>query len=171
MLISLENKGTKGTRATKNGKTSVVAGSDNVTQRILSARRLKINELRNELENVRQQMAIVMDENKTLKRSMHVQGRALEKYEGQENEMSTVLARHAEEIRVARESEKRYKERYAKLEKKLKEQDEDMKRTKKLLHKLKTLVEDKDLGERDELARKLAKVTSDLEDSNNKVKV
>jgi hypothetical protein len=47
-------------------------GVDTVTRRVLSARRLKINELRNENEALKRQMAAVMEENKTMKRCMQV---------------------------------------------------------------------------------------------------
>jgi hypothetical protein len=85
--------------------------------------------------------------------------------------MSGVLARYAEEVRVARESERKMKERAHKLEKKIKEQDEDVQRKNKLLAKLKSLVDDKSLPERDELSRQLAKATEELETASEKLKV
>lgn len=85
--------------------------------------------------------------------------------------MSGVLARYAEEVRVARESERKMKERAHKLEKKIKEQDEDVQRKNKLLAKLKSLVDDKSLPERDELNRQLAKATEELETASEKLKV
>ncbi len=94
-----------------------------------------------------------------------------DRYEGQDAEMSGVLARYAEEVRVARESERRMKERAHKLEKKIKEQDEDVHRKNKLLAKLKSLVDDKALPERDDLSRQLTKATEDLEMASDKLKV
>jgi hypothetical protein len=73
----------KGSRPAKHGgggQTTGMSGVvDTVTQRVLSARRLKINELRNENEALKRQMAAIIEENKTMKRSMHAQGRALDR--------------------------------------------------------------------------------------------
>jgi hypothetical protein len=81
-----------------------------------------------------------------------------------------VLARHAEEVRVARESERRMKERAQKLDKKLKEKEDDLHCKDKLLAKLKSLVEDKSLPERDDLSQKLTRVTDELTAATEKIK-
>lgn len=80
------------------------------------------------------------------------------------------MARHAEEVRVARESERRMKERAQKLDKKLKEKEDDIHRKDKLLTKLKSLVEDKSLPERDDLSQKLTRVTDELAAAAEKIK-
>jgi uncharacterized protein YpuA (DUF1002 family) len=85
--------------------------------------------------------------------------------------MGGLVARQAEEVRVVRESQRRAKERTVALERHLKEQNDDIHNKNKLLTKLKSLVIDKELPERDDLNRQLTKVKGDLEAINEKTKV
>lgn len=66
---------------------------------------------------------------------------------------------------------KRYREKYDSKSKKLQEVNEELERTQRLLKKMKNLVDDKKLAERDELARKLEKARTELEVKEETVKV
>ncbi|KAK2159587.1 hypothetical protein LSH36_150g02011 [Paralvinella palmiformis] len=143
--------------------------SDYITKRMLSARRMKINELRSENENLLQQVAELQKENKTLLRQQRITDKQLERYEGQESEVPQLIKRHTEEIRVLREQLRRQKEKYHKTEKKRNETDDELSRTKRLLKKMKGLVEDKELKERDELSQKLSKLESEVDEKTRKI--
>ncbi|NXK18348.1 LCA5 protein, partial [Arenaria interpres] len=143
---------------------------DLVTKRVLSARLLKINELRNELTELHIKLDELQKENRALKRLQHRQEKALNKFEDTENEISQLLARHNNEIRILRERLRKSQERERAAERRLKDSEEELYRTKTVLQKLKKLSADKHLAERDDLAKKLACAESRLEESEKRIK-
>ncbi|NXN41966.1 LCA5 protein, partial [Rhinoptilus africanus] len=143
---------------------------DLVTKRVLSARLLKINELRNELTELHIKLDELQKENRALKRLQHRQEKALNKFEDTENEISQLLARHNNEIRILRERLRKSQERERATERRLKDSEDELYRTKTVLQKLKKLSADKHLAERDDLAKKLAYAESRLEESEKRIK-
>ncbi|NXF73495.1 LCA5 protein, partial [Sclerurus mexicanus] len=143
---------------------------DLVTKRVLSARLLKINELRNELTELHIKLDELQKENRALKRLQHRQEKALNKFEDTENEISQLLARHNNEIRILRERLRKSQERERATERRLKDSEDELYRTKTVLQKLKKLSADKHLAERDDLAKKLANAESRLEDREKRIK-
>ncbi|NXS48016.1 LCA5 protein, partial [Balaeniceps rex] len=117
------------------------------------------NELRNELTELHIKLDELQKENRALKRLQHRQEKALNKFEDTENEISQLLARHNNEIRILRERLRKSQER-----------EHELYRTKTVLQKLKKLSADKHLAERDDLAKKLAYAESRLEDSGKRIK-
>ncbi|XP_053142980.1 lebercilin isoform X2 [Hemicordylus capensis] len=141
-----------------------------VTKRVLSARLLKINELRNELTELHVKLDELQKENRALKRLQYRHEKALHKFEDTENEISQLLARHNDEIRILRERLRKSQEREQTTEKKLRTSVEELYKAKGSLQKLRRLAEDKHLPERDELARKLALAESKLDDNEKRIK-
>ena len=60
-------------------------------KRMMSARRLKVNELRNRCEELSQQLYEVERENKLLKRQNVIKDRVIDKHEGEDSEVSMDL--------------------------------------------------------------------------------
>lgn len=143
---------------------------DLVTKRVLSARLLKINELRNELTELHIKLDELQKENRALKRLQHRQEKALNKFEDTENEISQLIAQHNNEIRILRERLRKSQERERATERRLKDSEDELYRTKTVLQKLKKLSADKHLAERDDLAKKLAYAESRLEESEKRIK-
>ncbi|NXL84459.1 LCA5 protein, partial [Alectura lathami] len=143
---------------------------DLVTKRVLSARLLKINELRNELTELHIKLDELQKENRALKRLQHRQEKALNKFEDTENEISQLITRHNNEIRILRERLRKSQERERATERRLKDSEDELYRTKTVLQKLKKLSADKHLAERDDLAKKLAFAESRLEESEKRIK-
>ncbi|XP_058032040.1 lebercilin [Ahaetulla prasina] len=141
-----------------------------VTKRVLSARLLKINELRNELTGLHVKLDELQKENRVLKQLQYRHEKALHKFEDTENEISQLLVRHNDEMRILKERLRKTQEREQTTEKKLKASEEELFKAKSSLQKLKKLAEDKNLPERDELAKKLAIAENRLEDSEKKIK-
>ncbi|XP_060092351.1 lebercilin isoform X2 [Heteronotia binoei] len=141
-----------------------------VTKRVLSARLLKINELRNELTELHVKLDELQKENRALKQLQYRHEKALHKFEDTENEISQLLARHNDEIRVLRERLRKSQEKEQTAERKLKASEEDLYKAKSALQKLRRLAEHRHLPERDELAKKLASVESKLDDSEKRIK-
>ncbi|NWY03783.1 LCA5 protein, partial [Nothoprocta ornata] len=143
---------------------------DLVTKRVLSARLLKINELRNELTELHIKLDELQKENRALKRLQHRQEKALNKFEDTENEISQLLARHHTETRILRERLRKSQERERATERRLRDSEDELYRTKSVLQKLKKLSADKHLAEREDLAKKLACAESRLEDTSKRIK-
>ncbi|XP_069743515.1 lebercilin isoform X4 [Narcine bancroftii] len=143
---------------------------DLVTKRMLSARLVKINELRNEVTELQVKLEELQKENKILKHLQYRQEKALSKFEDTENEISLLISRHNNEIRILRERLRKSQEKERIMEKRLKDTEEELHRTKNSLLKLKKLSEDKHLIERDELAQKLAKAEIKMEGSERRIK-
>eukprot|EP00062_Callorhinchus_milii_P022178 gi/632979687/ref/XP_007906609.1/ PREDICTED: lebercilin isoform X2 [Callorhinchus milii] len=143
---------------------------DLVTKRMLSARLLKINELRNEVSELQVKLEELQKENKILKRLQYRQEKALNKFQDTENEISQLIYRHNNEVRILRERLRKSQEKERTIEKRLKDTEEELHRSKTSLQKLKKLSEDKHLIERDELAQKLAKAEIRMEEGERKIK-
>ncbi|XP_054841556.1 lebercilin [Eublepharis macularius] len=141
-----------------------------ITKRVLSARLLKINELHNELAELHVKVDELQKENRTLKQLQYRHEKALHKFEDTENEISQLLARHNNEIRILRERLRKSQEREQTAERKLKTSEEELYKVKSTLQKLRRLAEDRHLPERDELAKKLASAESRLDDNEKRIK-
>jgi len=74
-----------------------------------------------------------------------------------------IVQRINEEANALREQLHRAKDRYETKCEKLRTTAEELDRTQRLLKKMKSLVDDKKLAERDELTRKLTKAQQDVE--------
>ena len=145
--------------------------NDTVTKRMLSARRLKINELRNEVESLSAQLKEVQKENKELRRRNILSEKALDKYEYQENDMPSIIQRHNEEVRVLKEQLRKQKDKHAKSEGKLKDAQADLSKSQRQVKRLRDIVDKKDLGDRDEMSRKMTSMENELEDNRKRVSV
>uniref|UniRef100_A0A8C8SIC0 Lebercilin LCA5 n=1 Tax=Pelusios castaneus TaxID=367368 RepID=A0A8C8SIC0_9SAUR len=164
-------RGTRwGFRSQSLNRDSPAKDIDLVTKRVLSARLLKINELRNELTELHIKLDELQKENRALKRLQYRQEKALNKFEDTENEISQLLARHNNEIRILRERLRKSQERERTSERRLKDSEDELYRTKNSLQKLKKLSEDKHLAERDELAKKLTLAENRMNESEKRIK-
>lgn len=142
-----------------------------VTKRVLSARLLKINELRNELTELHVKHDELQKENRTLKHLQYRHERALHKFEDTEKEIAQLLTQHNDETRILRERLRKSQEREQAVERKLKTSEEDLYKAKGSLQKLRRLAENRHLPERDELAKKLSLAENRLGESEKRIKV
>ncbi|OCT80215.1 lebercilin [Xenopus laevis] len=140
-----------------------------VTKRVLSARLLKINELRNEITDLQIKLEHFQKENKILKKMQFRQEKALNKFEDTESEISQLISRHNNEIRALKEHLRKSQERERNTEKRLKEAEDELYRANSTLKKLKQLSENRHLGEREELAKKLDIAESKLDEQERRV--
>lgn len=144
---------------------------DRVTKQVLCARQLKINELQNEVTELQVKLAELLKENKALKRLQYRQEKALNKYEDTENEISQLIARHNNEITALKDRLRKSQEKERVSEKRVKETEGELLRTKISLQKLKKISEAKHLPERVDLAKKLASAELKLDDTERRIKV
>ncbi|XP_037700804.1 lebercilin [Choloepus didactylus] len=144
--------------------------TDLVTKRVLSARQLKINELQNEVTELQVKLVELLKENKALKRLQYRQEKALNKFEDTENEISQLIARHNNEITALKERLRKSQEKERATEKRVKDTEGELFRTKFSLQKLKKISEARHLPERDDLAKKLVSAELKLDDTERRIK-
>ncbi|CAL9692337.1 unnamed protein product [Knipowitschia caucasica] len=143
---------------------------DLVTKRMLSARLLKINELRNALTELQQRTNELQKENRVLRQLQLRQEKALHRYDDTESEISQLISRHSNEIHVLRERLRRTQERERTVERRLKESEEQLTKSQATVARLKKLVNQQDLGQRDELSRKLDEEKGLRQEAERKIK-
>lgn len=143
---------------------------DLVTKRMLSARLVKINELRNALAELQQRTDELQKENRILRQLQVRQEKALQRYDDTESEISQLISRHSNDIHVLRERLRRTQERERAVERRLKESEEQLQRSQASVARLKKLVDQRDLGQRDELSRKLDEEKALRQEAERKIK-
>ncbi|XP_012619140.1 lebercilin [Microcebus murinus] len=159
-----------GFRSQSLSREQVRKDTDFVTKRVLSARLLKINELQNEVSELQIKLAELLKENKSLKRLQYRQEKALNKYEDAENEISQLIVRHNNEITALKERLRKSQEKERATEKRVKDTESELFRTKFSLQKLKKISEARHLPERDDLAKKLVSAELKLDDTERRIK-
>ncbi|XP_033503800.2 lebercilin isoform X1 [Epinephelus lanceolatus] len=143
---------------------------DLVTKRMLSARLLKINELRNSLAELQQRTDELQKENRILRQLQVRQEKALQRYDDTESEISQLLARHNNETHVLRERLRRTQERERVAERQMKDSEEQLQRSRATIARLKKLVDQRELGARDELSRRLEEEKTRAQEAERKIK-
>ncbi|XP_034755890.1 lebercilin isoform X1 [Etheostoma cragini] len=143
---------------------------DLVTKRMLSARLLKINELRNSLAELQQRTDELQKENRVLRQLQVRQEKALHRYDDTESEISQLLSRHNNETHVLRERLRRTQERERAAERRMKDSEEQLQRSQGTITRLKKLVDQRELGTRDELSRRLEEEKTRAQEAERKIK-
>ncbi|XP_056284688.1 lebercilin [Pseudoliparis swirei] len=143
---------------------------DLVTKRMLSARLLKINELRNSLVELQQRTDELQKENRVLRQLQVRQEKALHRYDDTESEISQLLLRHTNETQVLRERLRRTQERERAAERRMKGGEEQLQRSQATAARLKKLVDQRDLGARDELSRRLDDEKTRAQEAAHRIK-
>ncbi|XP_049628547.1 lebercilin-like [Suncus etruscus] len=141
-----------------------------VTKRILTARPLTIDEWQNNVTELYVKLDELIQENKVLKRLQYKHEKALNKFEDTENEASQLIARHNNEITALKECLRKTQEKELATEKRMKDTEGELLRTKHSLQKLKKISEAKHLLERNDLAKKLVSAELKLDNTANKIK-
>ncbi|KAK3547714.1 hypothetical protein QTP86_028246, partial [Hemibagrus guttatus] len=167
---TLPSQRSSGLRSQSLGKDAPPKDLDLVTKRLLSARLLKISELKNALAELQLRTDELQRENRLLKQLQLRHEKALHRYSDTESEISQLISRHNNETHVLRERLRRSQEKERMAERRCAEADAQLQRCRDQLHKLRQLADDQHLGERDELARKLAHTQVKVQESERRVK-
>ncbi|MCI4387212.1 hypothetical protein PGIGA_G00071580 [Pangasianodon gigas] len=159
-----------GLRSQSLGKDAPPKDLDLVTKRLLSARLLKISELKNALAELQLRTDELQRENRLLKQLQLRHEKALHRYSDTESEISQLISRHNNETHTLRERLRRSQEKERMAERRCTEAESQLQRCRDQLHKLQQLADDQRLGERDELARKLTHAQVKAQESERRVK-
>ncbi|XP_070567486.1 lebercilin-like isoform X2 [Ptychodera flava] len=167
------NKGTG--RKTRKGRSQSQGSKisprepDMVAKRMLSARLHSISRLKNELGELRHEYDDVVRENKLLRALQRKQERAIDKFEGQQNELGELLSRHNNEVEHLQKRVQRLKGDNLDKERRLRDKDDELMKTQNTLKRMKAIVKEKNLMERDELDRKLHDTQEELDRKDKRV--
>ncbi|CAL8314019.1 unnamed protein product [Lota lota] len=151
----LHRGGGGGGRSLQSKEPAAPKDLDLVTKRMLSARLLKINELRNALTELQLRTDELQKENRVLRQLQVRQEKALHRYDDTESEISQLLTRHSNETTTLRERLRRAQERERASERRLKDAEERLQRSQAAEARLRRLAEKQELGPREELSRQL----------------
>ncbi|XP_041951444.1 lebercilin isoform X4 [Alosa sapidissima] len=168
--LGAQGGGAGGQRTSSLTKEPPARDLDLVTKRLLSARLLKINELKNAFAELQLQTDQLRTENRLLRQLQLRHEKALNRYSDTESEIAQLLARHNNETAALRERLRRSQERLRTAERGQREADERLQRSERELHKLRRLADDQRLGEREELTRRLEASQQRAQESERKVK-
>lgn len=144
---------------------------DGVVQRMLSAKNLKLNELRNQIEDMQTAFRELKEENKLLKKMQHRQEKALVKYEDKEGDLPQIIARHQNEVRSLKENLRKTRDKYERTDRYLRDAEDELDKAKSKLKRYKSLADQNNLKERDDLQKENQKLQIDLEEKELRVKV
>ncbi|RNA41553.1 lebercilin isoform X1 [Brachionus plicatilis] len=136
--------------------------------RVMSAQRLKNNDLNNRLKELMKEMEKLREENKMLTRVHKREERALKNLENQEHDVGRMVRNHLDETNVLKEQIKKIKGENKKLTTTLIEKDEEIRAMKKKNDEMKKLLVDKKLFDNAELSKRLETSERDLANYKSK---
>ncbi|XP_075233613.1 uncharacterized protein LOC142331522 isoform X2 [Lycorma delicatula] len=148
-----------------NSKSNVSA----FTQRIMSAKLLRVKQLQNELKETQIQLHETRNENRLLKSLQKRQDNALKKYEGDNAQLPQLIKSHNEEIRVISTQYKQLKASYRELEQRLRQRDLELLNLKEQNRHLVKLSRDKHLGVREKLTKQVEDLTDIVKEQNERI--
>ncbi|XP_023301150.2 lebercilin-like protein [Lucilia cuprina] len=150
---------------------AIIPATNEVRQRVLSARRLRMKTYQNQLADAQQTIAELAHENRILRTLHKRQDSALSKYESTNAELPQLLHSHAEELRV-------WQTKYRNLQAVNKELEHKLKQKEAVILSLSDqnkyyiqLNKDKNLEDRQRLSEKLQMLETRLQEKDNDMKM
>ncbi|XP_037905707.1 lebercilin-like protein isoform X2 [Hermetia illucens] len=148
-----------------------VLAQNEVRQRVLSARRLRVKTLQNQLADAQLHISELANENRILRTLHKRQDTALSKYEGTNAELPQLLHSHAEEIRMWQTKCRNLNSQNRELTRKLKERDTALLALGDQNKHLTQLSRDRNLEDRERLTERVRYLESRLNEKDNDVKL
>ncbi|XP_055534255.1 lebercilin-like protein isoform X2 [Wyeomyia smithii] len=149
----------------------IIASSNDVRHRVMSARVLRFKQLQNQLEVAHHQIAELTKDNRLLRALQKRQDSALSKYENSNAELPKLLHSHAEEIRTYQTKYRNLQNQNKELLNKLKHKDAHILTITDQNKHLVQLNKDKHLEERERLAERVRDLESRLIEKDNDAKL
>ncbi|KAL9907500.1 uncharacterized protein ACN427_003629 isoform 1-T3 [Glossina fuscipes fuscipes] len=150
---------------------SVVPVNNEIRQRVLSARRLRMKTFQNQLADAQQTIAELAHENRMLRTLHKRQDSALAKYESTNAELPQLLHSHAEELRVWQTKHRNLQATNKELEQKLKQKESLILSLSDQNKYYIQLNKDKNLEDRQRLTEKLQALETRLQEKENDIKM
>uniref|UniRef100_A0A336LKR4 CSON010102 protein n=1 Tax=Culicoides sonorensis TaxID=179676 RepID=A0A336LKR4_CULSO len=154
-----------------NRSSTIMGGTSDVRQRVISAKMLRVKQLQNQLNDARQHIAELTTENRLLKAIHKRQDSALSKYEKSNADLPQLLNSHAEELRVWQTKARNLKHQNKDLTEKVKQKDAILLSLSDQNKHLMQLNKDRNLEERERLTERVKDLEQRLHDKDNDVKL
>lgn len=145
--------------------------NNEVRQRVLSARRLRMKTLQNQLADCQQHISELAHENRILRTVHKRQDQALNKYESTNAELPQLLHSHAEEIRIWQSKYKTLQQQNKELTFKMKQKDAQILAFSDQNKYLTQLNKDKNLEDRQKLTDQVQRMEMKLQEKDNEMKL
>ncbi|KAK6641857.1 hypothetical protein RUM44_013575 [Polyplax serrata] len=141
------------------------------TQRIMSAKLLRVKQVQNQLNETQLQLNELINENRILRNMQKRQEGALKRYEGNHAELPQLIRSHNEEIRTLKASNKQIKVQLRESNTKLKEREAELETLRDNYTKLKKLSTEKNLLDREKLQKKVDDLQEVIKEQEEKIQV
>ena len=141
------------------------------TLRLLSAQRLKNNELQNRLSELTLELDKLREENRLLRRVHQREEVALKKLESQDVDLNRIVHNHFEEVKSLKEMLKASRHESRKLSNNLNEKEDEIRSVRRKNDDLNKILEDKKLLDSYEMSKKLERTEKELEEFKKKNEV
>lgn len=161
----------KSQSATSKMTTKTAGGESSMMRRVLSANKHKVSRLANIMEELQQEVEELKLENRSLKRVSHRQEREIRKIDEEEAALPVLLQRHSAEMRTLKERLKKNQEVLHRKEKESQDRDHEIQKLRDKVKSYRELSQEKKLGERAALAKKLENVESEVALKDKKIMV
>ncbi|PNF29035.1 hypothetical protein B7P43_G14195 [Cryptotermes secundus] len=139
------------------------------SQKILSAKLLRIKQLQNELTDAQFQLNELATENRLLKTLQKRQALALSKYEGAKAVLPQLIRSHNEEVRVLRANIKHLKSQGCEKDHRIKELDAHLQNLRDRHHDLLKLSRERHLGDREQLTKQVEELQEIIRDQDTRI--
>lgn len=140
-------------------------------RRVLSANKHKVSRLANIMEELQQEVEELKLENRSLKRVSHRQEREIRKIDDEEAALPMLLQRHSAEMRTLKERLKKNQEVLHRKERESQDRDHEIQKLRDKVKSYRELSQEKKLGERAALAKKLDNVENEVALKDKKIMV
>ncbi|XP_046820726.1 putative leucine-rich repeat-containing protein DDB_G0290503 isoform X1 [Vespa crabro] len=134
------------------------ANKNNLTQRVVSAKMLRIKQLQNQLADAHYHLNELANENRLLKALQKRQDSALRRYEGTTAELPKIINSHQEELRILQIKHKKLKALHKNISDLLKEKENELYSLQTQNKHLLQLSKDRNLAEREKLQMQVSEL-------------
>ncbi|XP_069668996.1 lebercilin [Periplaneta americana] len=139
------------------------------SQKIMSAKLLRVKQLQNELTDAQFQLNELSTENRLLKTLQKRQDLALSKYESSKAELPQLIRSHNEEVRVLRAKVKQLRSQCREKDHKIKELDADLQSLRDQHRHLLKLSRERNLGDREQLTKQVEDLKEIIKDQDIRI--
>lgn len=151
-----------------------IASRDNLssfTQRVMSAKLLRLKQLQNQLSEAHLQLNELCTENRLLRALQKRQDLALVRYEGTQAQLPQLVRSHQEEVRILRTKYKNLKHQCRSVTNALKEREGELQNLKEQHAHLLKLSKDRNLGDREALTKQVNELKLTVENQSNTIQM
>lgn len=120
---------------------------------MLFVKNLKLNEFRNQIEDMQIVFRDLKEENKFLKKMQYRQEKVLVKYEDKEGDLLQIIVRYQNEVRSLKENLRKIRDKYERTDRYFRDVEDEFDKAKSKLKRYKSLVDQNNFKERDDFQK------------------